>query len=63
MNKEIAVGALDVLYNLVAMNEAIELTALVVCDDIALGRFRIRFLESLGGSGDASMSLNVTALQ
>ena len=42
----LALESLNVLYGLVMENEARELTALVVCDGIAYGRFRVIFQNS-----------------
>ncbi len=56
-------GALDVLYKLVHDNEAIEFTALVVCNMISLGRFKVQFLDIRESVGNASLPLSVTAVQ
>lgn len=56
-------GALDVLYKLVHDNEAIEFTALVVCNMISLGRFKVQFLDIIESVGNASLPLSVTAVQ
>lgn len=63
LGKEMAVGALDVLYKLVHDNEAIEFTALVVCNMISLGRFKVQFLDIRESVGNASLPLSVTAVQ
>lgn len=56
-------SALDIIYNIVLSDEVVELRALVVCNKIALGRFRISFLDDLKSVGSVSLPLNITKIQ
>lgn len=58
LSLELAVASLHIIYKIVLESEMREFRALVVCQGLALGRFRSWFLDS--EIGIAALPLNVT---
>lgn len=61
MTSDLACAAIEVIYGIVLESEVREFLALLVCQDIAMGRFRTWFIDS--GTGNGASRLNRTSVE
>lgn len=63
LDKEMALGALDILHHLVSTDKAVEFRALIACNNIALGRLSVHFPTELEIPKNTTMPRNATAIR